>query len=85
MNLTHRQIHNLVGLLGRTRENELTCQECLEHVAEFAEHELAGKPIPEALEAVGHHLSLCPECSEEYSALRTALERLAKEEGSRPD
>ncbi len=42
-------------------------------LAEFAERSLEGKPIPEALQAIQHHLAICAECQEEYEALLTAL------------
>ena len=52
MSFTPDQIHGLMHLIGITRESELNCNECLHHVAEFAECELTGKKVPEALEAV---------------------------------
>ncbi|MGE5246910.1 MAG: hypothetical protein ACM3L8_01080, partial [Verrucomicrobiota bacterium] len=57
------------------------CNECLDRVAEFAERELAGRPISDALEAVRHHLTRCGECREEYEALITVLERMQDQEG----
>ena len=76
MLLSNKQIKDLAHLLGLTREQELNCSECLDQVAEFAECELTGKPIPDALEAISHHLSLCTECREEYEALFLALGNL---------
>ena len=76
MVLSKKQIEGLTRLIGLTREQELNCSECLDHVAEFAECELTGKPIPDALEAVSHHLSLCTECCEEYETLLSALENM---------
>jgi len=76
MELNYRQIKDLMFLLSITREHELNCNECLDKVAEFAECSLAGKPMPDALEAVRHHLTLCAECREEYEALLKALNSL---------
>ncbi|MCX6856085.1 MAG: hypothetical protein NTV80_14390 [Verrucomicrobia bacterium] len=73
MSFTSEQIDGLMSLIGITRESELNCNECLHHVAEFAECELTGKHIPEALEAVRHHLTLCLECKEEYDELMKVL------------
>lgn len=73
MNFTSDQINGLMGLIGITRERELNCNECLHHVAEFAECELTGKQVPEALEAVRHHLTVCSECKEEYDQLLKVL------------
>lgn len=82
MVLSHEQIKNLLRLLSITREYELNCDECLDKVAELAERELAGKAVPDALEAVQHHLTLCAECAEEYEAVLTALKCLEEDESS---
>lgn len=74
MALSDNEIDGLLRLIGLTRESEIDCDQCLSRVAEFAEETLAGRPIPEGLEAVQHHLTLCSECREEYEALRRALE-----------
>ena len=72
--LTPPQIEGFVKLLGLTREHEFTCGECLEHVGEFAEAQLAGRPLTDAMAQVEHHLALCPECREEWAALMKILE-----------
>ena len=74
------QIKGLLRLLSITRDHELNCNECLDKMAEFAERELANKPIPDQLEAVHHHLTLCGECAEEYESLLLALQRMKKDE-----
>lgn len=73
MPLSKKEIDELLRLIGLTRNNEINCEECLSLIAEFAELQLAGRPIAEALEAVEHHLSICAECREEYEALQRAL------------
>ena len=82
MKLTSSQMDGLIKLVGLTREDELDCDACLSQVSEFAEHRLSGKPVPAALEAVEHHLSLCSECREEYEALRLALDGLKPDDES---
>jgi len=74
------QIKGLIRRLSITRDHELNCNECLDKIAEFAECELASKPIPEALEAVQHHLRICGECDEEYAALLKALQIMKEDE-----
>lgn len=73
MPLSKKEIDGLMRLIGLTQEDEINCERCLSLVAEFAERELAGKPIPEGLMSVEQHLSICVECREEYQALRRAL------------
>ncbi len=76
MVLSKEETRDLVRLVRLTRDEEINCEECLSLVAEFAEHALAGKSIPEGLDAVEHHLSVCAECREEYEALRRAFGQL---------
>jgi hypothetical protein len=74
------QMEGLLRVLSMTRDHELNCNQCLDKIAEFAEHDLANKPIPDHLEGVHHHLTLCGECAEEYEALLLALQRMEKDE-----
>lgn len=76
MALSDREIAELLRLVSVTRDEEIDCDECLALVAEFVEQELAGRSIPEGLDAVRHHLSVCAECSEEYRALQRAITEL---------
>ena len=87
MTLNDDQIRALVRALSVTRKHEINCNQCLDMVAEFAERKLAGRPIPDALETVRHHLTRCGECLEEYQALFTALKRMQEQEENedRPD
>lgn len=72
--LTSEQVSTLVELVRLTRNQELNCEECLQHVSEFTERELSGQQIDQVIAAVEHHLALCPECREEYTALKRILE-----------
>lgn len=76
MSLSKREIAGLLNLIGSTRDQEIDCENCLAMVAEFAEFQLAGRPLREGLEAVEHHLQICTDCREEYEALQRALESL---------
>jgi len=73
MPLSKKEIDSLLQVVGLTNEDEINCEQCLAVVADFAEHELAGKSIPDGLKVVEHHLSICAECCEEYEALQRAL------------
>ena len=74
MSLSRDQLAELIRSLSLTRSDEATCEDCLQRLAEFAEHTLAGKSVPVGLQAIEHHLILCGECREEYQALLSALE-----------
>ena len=82
MKLDPKHIKGLMKLISITRDKEFNCEDCLAHVAEFAECTLAGKAIPEALEAVEHPLSLCPECHEEYEVLLEVLQAIGSSDDS---
>jgi uncharacterized protein with PIN domain len=76
MSLSKQQLDGLMRLIGLTQDSEINCEQCFSLLAEFAEQELAGKSIPDALQAVEHHLAVCSDCREEYEALRQALQEL---------
>ncbi|MEE8254424.1 MAG: hypothetical protein V3S58_02325 [Nitrosomonadaceae bacterium] len=76
MSLSKKEIDGLIRLISLTKDKEINCKQCLSLVAEFAEQELKGKSVPEALKAVEHHLSVCTECHEEYAFLQSALRKM---------
>ena len=84
MALTRTEARALIEAILATQAEEPACDECLRGVAEFAEAELTGRPIPDAVALVRAHLERCGECREEYEALRRALEALEASESSPP-
>jgi len=72
--LTREQIGSIVRMLGLTADREFNCSECLQHVSEYAESQLANRPADEVITRVEQHLALCPECREEYEALLKILQ-----------
>jgi uncharacterized protein with PIN domain len=74
MKITKNQIETLLGFVSKTHDDEISCQACEDQIAQFAESQLTGKEIPEALQAIEEHLRICPECSEELEFIRRALE-----------
>jgi hypothetical protein len=77
MNLSDDQMRALLRTVSCTRENELTCDECLVQLASFAAFTLRGRPAEEAYDLLRHHLQICGECHEEFTLLLKALEGLA--------
>jgi len=73
MALKLAEVRSLVRAALATRPVEIGCDDCLAQVAAYAERELAGLPVSEALRLVEQHLGNCPECREEYEALLAAL------------
>jgi predicted anti-sigma-YlaC factor YlaD len=81
MALRPEQAKALIEMVMGTRDQEMTCDECVADIAEFVEVQLTGKPLSEALQAVQEHLDRCHDCADEYHLLRQALEALAEEDG----
>lgn len=73
MQLSYQQITDLIELTVTTKDDSLGCDGCLELMDQFAQAELDGTSIPEALECVRTHLEQCKCCKDEYEALITAL------------
>jgi predicted anti-sigma-YlaC factor YlaD len=80
MALRPEQAKVLIAKVMDTRDQEMTCDECMTDIAEFVEVRLTGKPLSEALQAVHEHLERCHDCADEYRILRQALAALAEEE-----
>jgi hypothetical protein len=76
MALSPEQAKALIEMVTVTRDQEMTCDECLADIAEFVEVQLTGTPCSDALQAVQDHLDRCHDCIDEYHVLRQALEAL---------
>ncbi len=76
MSLSKKEIDGLMRMISLTKNEEINCEQCLSSVSEFAELELTGKSLSDALKAVEHHLSVCTECHEEYLLLRSAIKKM---------
>lgn len=66
----------LLGLMEQiehTREVELTCDEVLALMDQFAEMTLRGEDAAQYLPLVQQHLELCADCQEELDALMRIL------------
>ncbi len=73
MALSDREIRTLVSAVAKTRDQEIDCDACLRDMSEFAEANLVGSSLTEALRLVRDHIETCPECEEEYRALLVAM------------
>ncbi len=73
MALSNEQIKLLTRVVANTREHELDCDEFLTHLAHWSERVQAGDSLEQAKLSVRHHLSICPECNEEFQMLTDVL------------
>lgn len=76
MTLGNEEYRELARALRATRPDEIDCDRWLDKVATYLDLIEAGHPIPESLSPVEEHLRLCPDCAEEYAAMREALSEL---------
>ena len=71
--LNELQIKKLLQFARSVTADDSDCDCCGEQIARFAELELAGKSIPEAMQSVKDHLENCPCCQHEFEDLLAAL------------
>ena len=73
---TQRKAEFLLQMIQATKEDELTCGDCLERLSEFVEYMLKNLQLDQALKEVEEHLATCGDCREEYEMIRTAVEAI---------
>lgn len=76
MPLSKQQVNTLISLVVNSTPDTLSCDECMLHVAQFAEAELTGASLCESLSKVKEHLKNCPCCNDEYQSLLEALKSI---------
>jgi hypothetical protein len=62
-----------------TTETEIACEQAQPLLAAYVEAELADADLEERLARVRDHLTHCPDCHDEYTALRLVAELEARE------
>jgi len=76
MSLSKEQISTLLSLVASATEDQISCDGCFEHVAQFVETELAGAPLDDTMKLIKNHMQNCPCCKDEYNALVEAMTAL---------
>ena len=71
--LTQKELSSVVFMIFQALEAKTGCEACLNDVAAYTEAKLFAATLPEALQPVEEHLSVCSDCNEEYEALGEAL------------
>ncbi len=69
---------DLMQMIFATREEDITCDECFEHLDHYVELLQAGQDPATVLPQVKHHLEQCRCCEQEFRALITILEGYAQ-------
>ena len=68
------QLKALLEMVGKTQEEELSCDQIHRFLDQFAELSSGGKEANQVLPRVADHLAVCTECHEEYEALMRILQ-----------
>lgn len=71
MNLNREQIQKLIRQVVDTQDEELSCDEMMRVLTEYAD-KLGRREVIEVADddLVLHHLHMCPECSEEFEMIK---------------
>jgi hypothetical protein len=72
----------LLGSVAMTDEKELSCDDVYALLDQFAEMVKRGEDASHLMPMVQMHLTMCPDCQEEYETLMLMLNRLSNEAGS---
>ncbi len=68
MKPAEEKLRELLKLLDATEAEEIDCGEFLDRVAAYVDN-VNAEELPQALQTVSQHASVCPECREELEAL----------------
>lgn len=74
MKLNRAELMRLLQLIDVTAIEEIDCSELLHRLGAYVERLGPGQTVPPGFEEVVQHLCVCPECFEEFEALREALQ-----------
>jgi predicted anti-sigma-YlaC factor YlaD len=66
-------LKRFLSMIKNTKENELSCDDVLELIDQFAELAIEGKNVSEIMPQIQQHLDMCPDCREEYESLLEIL------------
>lgn len=77
--MDEKTLKKMVEILAGTRENEIGCEDCYDHLDEFVDLYLQGGNPSEILPLVKHHLKMCCCCYDEFKGLMEALGGTAPE------
>ncbi|MEM8945154.1 MAG: hypothetical protein AAGD11_08220 [Planctomycetota bacterium] len=79
MPINNEQISKLLKMIATVQPDELDCDGCSQHLAEFAETQLLGKTVTESQKAIQIHLQNCHCCEIEFNNLLAALQGIDEE------
>jgi hypothetical protein len=69
------RLAKLARMLAATAPEELDCESALDRLAALLERSRTGERLDDELLRTKQHLSVCPECVEEFEALEELVRR----------
>jgi hypothetical protein len=63
----------LLAALAVTQDVELSCDEVLDLLDQYAELAVSGEDVEKVMPLVHHHMQMCGDCREEFEALLRIL------------
>jgi len=69
-----QRLRDLLRAVQAIEPLEIDCDELLARVAPYLEAVVGGRELRAELRQVGQHLTVCPQCKEEFDALLRAHE-----------
>lgn len=76
MALNREQVERLLSMIGKTREAEMTCPECLDDLDWYIQSDFDGGPIEGTLARVREHLEACPCCTTQFHLVLETLKAI---------
>lgn len=73
-----KRFAGIMQMIFATRSEDITCDECFEHIDHYVELLQAGQDPTAILPQVKHHLEQCRCCEQEFHALIAILEGYAE-------
>ena len=80
MALSKQKLDKLLHLVSTTQVDTIDCDECLQHIAQYAESHLQGLTLCEQMTTIKIHLESCHCCEVEFAIFVEALVTLQENE-----
>ena len=80
MKIKESTLRNLVKHIGETQTEEMGCGDCAQELDGYVDMLRQGESPDVIKPLVKHHLDMCENCHEEFTALLNALEEIEHDE-----
>lgn len=67
-------LRTTLTMVAQTQEQEIGCDEAYAFLGVYADHVNRGDDVAALMPLVHHHLTMCPDCRQEFEALMRSIE-----------